>query len=103
MIFGAEKSPPYQIGEPKTARNDTLGAADDAELVRLTEAGGMCTVTGTRPGIFSTSDGWGQSTAIEPTRRLRRDPRKSQFPHKSVNFFCILVLVNDKLTDLWGS
>ena len=28
---------------------------------------------------------------------------KSQFPHKSVNLFFILVIVMDKLTDLWGS
>jgi len=28
---------------------------------------------------------------------------KSQFPHKSVNLFFILVIVKDKLTDLWGS
>ena len=28
---------------------------------------------------------------------------KSQFPHKYVNFFFILVTVKDKLTDLWGS
>ena len=28
--------------------------------------------------------------------------RKSQFPHKSVNLFFILVIVKDKLTDLWG-
>ena len=28
---------------------------------------------------------------------------KSQFPHKSVNFFFILVIVKDKLTDLWES
>ena len=27
---------------------------------------------------------------------------KSQFPHKSVNLFLILVIVNDKFTDLWG-
>ena len=29
--------------------------------------------------------------------------RKSHFPHKSVNLFFILVMVKDKLTDLWGS
>ena len=28
---------------------------------------------------------------------------KSRFPHKSVNLFFILVIVKDKLTDLWGS
>ena len=28
---------------------------------------------------------------------------KSQFPHKSVNLFFILVIVKDRLTDLWGS
>jgi hypothetical protein len=28
---------------------------------------------------------------------------KSQFPHKFVNLFFILVIVKDKLTDLWGS
>jgi len=28
---------------------------------------------------------------------------KSQFPHKSVNSFFLLVIVKDKLTDLWGS
>ena len=28
---------------------------------------------------------------------------KSQFPHKSVNLFVILVMIKDKLTDLWGS
>jgi len=28
---------------------------------------------------------------------------KSQFPHKSVNLFFILVIVKDKLTDLWVS
>ena len=28
---------------------------------------------------------------------------KSQFLHKSVNLFFILVIVKDKLTDLWGS
>ena len=28
---------------------------------------------------------------------------KSQFPHKSINLFSILVIVKDKLTDLWGS
>ena len=27
--------------------------------------------------------------------------RKSQIPHKSVNLFCILVIVKDQLTDLW--
>jgi len=27
---------------------------------------------------------------------------KSQFPHKSVNLFFILVIVKDTLTDLWG-
>ena len=27
---------------------------------------------------------------------------KSQFPHKSVNLFFILVIVKDKFTDLWG-
>jgi hypothetical protein len=29
--------------------------------------------------------------------------RKSQFPNKFVNLFCILVIVKDKLTDLWGN
>ena len=29
--------------------------------------------------------------------------RVSQFPHKSVNLFFILVVVKDKLIDLWGS
>ena len=29
--------------------------------------------------------------------------RESQFPHKSVTSFFILVTVKDKLTDLWGS
>ena len=28
---------------------------------------------------------------------------KSQFPHKSVNLFFILVTIKDKLTDLCGS
>ena len=28
---------------------------------------------------------------------------KSQFSHKSVNLFFILIIVKDKLTDLWGS
>ena len=28
--------------------------------------------------------------------------RKSQFPNKSVNLFFIFVIVEDKLTDLWG-
>ena len=28
---------------------------------------------------------------------------KSQFPHKSVNLLFILVVIKDKLTDLWGS
>ena len=28
---------------------------------------------------------------------------KREFPHKSVNLFFILVIVKDKLTDLWGS
>jgi len=28
---------------------------------------------------------------------------KSQFPHKFVNVFFILLIVKDKLTDLWGS
>jgi len=28
---------------------------------------------------------------------------KSQFPHKSVNFFFILGMMKDKLTDLWGN
>ena len=28
---------------------------------------------------------------------------KSQFPHKSVDLFFILVIVKDKLADLWGS
>ena len=28
---------------------------------------------------------------------------KSQFLHKPVDFFFILVIVKDKLTDLWGS
>ena len=28
---------------------------------------------------------------------------KSQFPHKFVNLFFILIKVTDKLTDLWGS
>jgi len=28
---------------------------------------------------------------------------KSKFPHKSVNLFFTLVIVKDKLTDLWGS
>ena len=28
---------------------------------------------------------------------------KSQFPHKSVNLFHILVIMKDKLTNLWGS
>jgi diaminopimelate epimerase len=28
---------------------------------------------------------------------------KSQFPHKSVNLFCISVIVREKLTGLWGS
>jgi len=28
---------------------------------------------------------------------------KSRFPHKSVNLFFILVIVKDKLTDMWGS
>ena len=27
---------------------------------------------------------------------------KSQFPHKSVNLFFTLLIVKDKLTDLWG-
>ena len=27
---------------------------------------------------------------------------ESQFPNKSVNLFCISVIVKDKLTDLWG-
>ena len=29
--------------------------------------------------------------------------RESQFPHTSVNLFFILVIVREKLTDLWGS
>ena len=28
---------------------------------------------------------------------------KSEFPHKSVDFFVILVIVKDNLTDLWES
>ena len=28
---------------------------------------------------------------------------KGQFPHKSVNLFFTLRILNDKLTDLWGS
>ena len=28
---------------------------------------------------------------------------KSQFPHKFVNSFFILVIIKDKLTDLWGN
>jgi hypothetical protein len=28
---------------------------------------------------------------------------KSQFPHKSVYLFFVLVMVEDTLTDLWGS
>jgi hypothetical protein len=27
---------------------------------------------------------------------------KNQFPHKFVNLFFVLVIVKDKLTDLWG-
>jgi hypothetical protein len=28
---------------------------------------------------------------------------KGHFPHKSVNLFFILVIMQDKVTDLWGS
>ena len=28
---------------------------------------------------------------------------KSQFPHKSVNLFLMLVTTEDKLADLWGN
>ena len=29
--------------------------------------------------------------------------RKSQFPLKSVNFFFVLAIIRDKMTDLWGN
>ena len=51
---------------------------------------------------------WG---AGDDLRRMQREAAtqlmhqlcKSQFPHKVVNLFFILVIVKDQLTDLWGS
>ena len=37
------------------------------------------------------------------TESVFKSACRSQFPHKSLSLFFILVMVKDKLTDLWGS
>ena len=48
-----------------------------------------------RTSVRSKEEWWADNLCLESFY-------KSQFPHKSVNLFIILVIVKDKLTDLWA-
>ena len=45
---------------------------------------------------------WGVASDLISHKVFLKSFCKSQFPHKSVNLFFILVIMKDELTDLWG-
>ena len=44
---------------------------------------------------------WGASFVLISHDVILKSFLKSQFPHKSVNIFVMLVMIKDKLMDLW--
>ena len=47
--------------------------------------------------------GSGHVTRLVSQKVFVKSSCRSRFPHKSVNLFFILAIINKKLTDLWGN